>query len=161
MLMAEAQRYDRTSKGHDEISAGKKTLPAKLRTVLFLVDGNKDVQDIQRQVLLVGAPADSLSQLATAGYIAPVGAFSAPVAAPVGSIDDEVARFRVAKAFMNDTVVDALGIRAFFFTLKLERCATTADLTALLPEYAQALAKKLERPAIRALVQRMQELIAS
>lgn len=158
--MAEALRYDRTSKGHEEISAGKKTLPAKLRTVLFLVDGSKDVQDIQRQVLLVGAPADALTQLATAGYIAPVTAFNAPITGAAQTIDDQLARFRVAKAFMNETVVDALGIRAFFFTLKLEKCATAADLATLLPEYAQALSKKLERPAVRALVQRTQELLA-
>src|SRR5262245_27546539 len=95
--MLELQRYDRTSKGHDELSAGKKTLPAKLRTVLFLVDGNKDVQDIQRQVLLVGAPPDSLSQLATAGYIAPVTEFNAPITAATGSVEDQLSRFRVAK----------------------------------------------------------------
>ena len=29
-----------------------------------------------------------------------------------------------------------LGIRAFLFTLRLERCATRADLKALLPDYA-------------------------
>ena len=29
---------------------------------------------------------------------------------------------------MNDNVVDALGIRAVFFTLKREKCFTAADL---------------------------------
>ena len=47
------------------------------------------------------------------------------------SIEDQVAHFRVAKAFMNETIVDALGIRAFMFTLKLEKCATGADLVLL------------------------------
>jgi hypothetical protein len=36
---------------------------------------------------------------------------------------------------MNDTIVDTLGIRAFGSTLRLERCATRADLVALLPDY--------------------------
>ena len=69
--------------------------------------------------------------------------------------------FRVAKAFMNETIVDALGIRAFGFTLRLERCATTEDLVALLPSYAEALLKKLDRDATRALVERTRALLAS
>jgi hypothetical protein len=54
---------------------------------------------------------------------------------------DELARFRAAKQFINDTVVDALGVRAFMFTLKLERCSTLADLVDMLPDYAKAIAK--------------------
>ena len=60
---------------------------------------------------------------------------------------------------MNDTIVDALGIRAFGFTLKLERCATADDLVPLLPAYTEALLKKLDREAVRALVERTRELL--
>lgn len=62
---------------------------------------------------------------------------------------------------MNETVVDVLGIRAFFFTLRLERCATLADLSALLTDFATALAKKLDAEAARALVQHARELVSS
>ena len=61
------------------------------------------------------------------GYVAPVTAFNAPIKAAALSVEDQVAQFRVAKAFMNETVVDSLGIRAFLFTLKLEKCATATD----------------------------------
>ena len=61
---------------------------------------------------------------------------------------------------MNETVVDALGIRAFLFTLKLEKCATATDLATLLPGYAEALLKKLDREAVRAMVERAREFIA-
>ena len=50
---------------------------------------------------------------------------------------------------------------AFGFTLRLERCATTEDLVAILPSYAEALLKKLDRDATRALVERTRELLAS
>jgi hypothetical protein len=80
---------------------------------------------------------------------------------PPLSVEEEVANFRIAKAFMNDTIVDALGIRAFAFTLRLERCSTRDDLTALLPDYTEALLKKLERPAVRALVDRTRELVTA
>ncbi len=159
--MAMAERLGRTVKGQEEIGAARKSLPAKLRTVLFLVEPDKDITEIQRRIVLIGAPTDALQQLVSAGYVAPVGAANAPVAGPAGSIDDQVAGFRVAKAFMNDTIVDALGIRAFMFTLKLERCATGADLATLVPAYGEQLLKKVDRDAARALVERCRELIAA
>jgi hypothetical protein len=154
------ERFERTSKGHSEISQTRKSLPAKLRTVLFLVDPTKDASEIQRQILLMGAPANSLTQLVNDGYVAPVTVFNAPIKAAALSVEDQVAQFRVAKAFMNETVVDALGIRAFLFTLKLEKCATATDLATLLPGYAEALLKKLDREAVRAMVERAREFIA-
>ena len=155
----QAHRFERTEKGQVEISQAKKSLPAKLRTVLFLVDPTKDASEIQRQILLMGAPASALNDLVTGGYVAPVTEFNAPLKDSARSIEDQVAHFRVAKAFMNETIVDALGIRAFMFTLKLEKCATGADLATLLPDYAQALLKKVDREAVRAMVERARELI--
>ena len=157
----DSRRFGRTPKGHSEISQGHKSLKGKLRTVLFLVDAGKTADDIQRKVLLIGAPPDSIAQLVAAGYVAEVGQAGAPPAEAAASVDDRVADFRVAKAFMNETIVDALGIRAFGFTLRLERCATTEDLVAILPSYAEALLKKLDRDATRALVERTRELLAS
>jgi hypothetical protein len=73
---------------------------------------------------------------------------------------DELARFRAAKAFINETVVDALGVRAFMFTLKLERCSTLADLVEMLPDYAKAIAKGRGEAEARLLVDRAAELLA-
>ena len=68
----EGERYGRTSKGDQEISSSKRTLPAKLRTVLFLIDAGKDIGEIQRQILSIGGPADALAQLVNGGYVAPI-----------------------------------------------------------------------------------------
>ena len=155
----DSRRFGRTAKGHEEITQGRKSLKGKLRTVLFLIEAGKSVDDIQRQVLLIGAPADAIAQLAEAGYIAEIGQPGAPMPESARTLDDRIANFRVAKAFMNETIVDALGIRAFGFTLRLERCATADDLIALMPAYTEALLKKLDREATRALVERMRELL--
>jgi len=158
----DTRRFGRTTKGQAEIALGHKTLKGKLRTVLFLIDSGKSASDIQRQVLLLGAPADAVAQLIAAGYVAEIGSSGSPgLALPQSAapIEDRLANFRVAKAFMNDTIVDALGIRAFGFTLKLERCATADDLVPLLPAYTEALLKKLDREAVRALVERTRELL--
>ncbi|MCC6377797.1 MAG: hypothetical protein IT519_03180 [Burkholderiales bacterium] len=156
------QRYDKTPKGHDEITQGRKNLKGKLRTVLFLVDAGKDVASIQQQITLIGAPPDAIAQLATAGYIAPIGGPLTPTndSVAVNGSSDPVASFRVAKAFMNETIVDARGIRSFGFTLKLERCSTLADLAALMPEYTEGLLKSLDREVVRAMVDRARELVA-
>lgn len=172
------RRVTRTAKGQDEIANRRKGLKGKLRTVLFLIDPGKPVDAILEQIALVGGPADALAQLAAEGYIEETGGQGAgaiaaappfparaevpdaeDVSPPPLSVEDEVASFRVAKAFMNDTIVDALGIRAFTFTLRLERCSTRDDLVTLLPDYTEALLKKLERPAVRALVDRTRELL--
>jgi hypothetical protein len=161
-----SQHFNRTSKGHGEITGGRKTLKGKLRTVLFLIDPGKDAAAIRQQVEFIGGPPDALEQLVAQGYIeeiggAGAGAATGPSTTSTAAVDSELANFRVAKAFMNDTIVDALGIRAFGFTLRLERCATRADLAALLSDYAEALLKKLDRPAAQALVLRTRELLAS
>jgi hypothetical protein len=91
----------------------------------------------------VGAPADFLEQLVGLGLIESTEtgprAAAAP-AAPAGSAAD-FQRFRDAQAFMNTTLVDALGIKSFFFTLKLERAATVADLRELAGPYLELMAK--------------------
>ena len=155
------RRFARTEKGQAEIAQRGKSLRGKARTVLFLVDPGKPVDEIERQAAQIGAAPDVLAQLLAEGYIAEVGAAApATATAPAeGDGGDELERFRIAKAFMNDTIVDTLGIRAFAFTLRLERCATRADLAALLDDYAKALLKKLGRGEAAVLVQRTRELL--
>ena len=123
---------------------------------------------------MIGAPVDAIDQLVAGGYVAEIGAAApavsavdagAPVALAPTSLsapltpEERVANFRVAKTFMNETIVDALGIRAFGFTLKLERCSTAEDLIELLPTYTESLLKKVNREAARALVERTRELL--
>ena len=156
-----ARRYDKTEKGRDEIAQGRKNLRGKLRTVLFLVDGAKDVEAIQQQIAMIGAPVDAISLLATEGYIAPVGAPAANAAAAAQAAPvDPTAAFRAARTFMNDTIVNARGIRAYTFTLKLERCAKPADLAALLPEFTEHLSKALDPETVRVVVERTRALVA-
>lgn len=163
----DSRRFGRTAKGQAEIAQGGKSLRGKLRTVLFLVDANKPLVDVEQQIKLIGAPIDAIDQLVAGGYVAEIGGAGgamqpalAPIPAPsTQSTEDRLVNFRVAKTFMNDTIVDALGIRAFVFTLKLERCSTAEDLIDLLPTYTEALLKKLDRDATRALVERTRELL--
>jgi hypothetical protein len=82
------------------------------------------------------------------------------VPAATGITADELSQFRAAKSFMNETIVDALGIRAFTFTLKLERASTRADLAQLVPDYAKAMQKVKDAAETRLIVDRLRELLA-
>jgi hypothetical protein len=73
---------------------------------------------------------------------------------------DEAGKFRVAKKYMNDTIVNSLGLKAFFFTLKLEKCATRADLAELLSDYAAALTKASNVETAKVLQKRARELLS-
>ncbi len=80
------------------------------------------------------------------------------VAAPAAPVSD-AERFRSTQKFMNDTVVDAIGLRAFFFTLKLEKCYTCADLQLLLPEFTAKAIKGNGDVAGRMLEGRAREML--
>jgi hypothetical protein len=83
-----------------------------------------------------------------------------PELVPIAVPEDELARFRVAKSFMNETVVNALGFRAFMFTLRLERCVVRADLATLLPDYEKAVRKGVAETEALVLMERMRALLA-
>ena len=164
--MADITRYAKTQAGVDEISQRRTNLRGKLRTMLILIDPTKTADELREQGMRVGAPEDFVETLIGEGYIAPL-TLAAPGAATTGDAtvppsvtSDELARFREAKTFMNETVVAALGIRAFMFTLRLERCSARADLGQLVPNYERALRKGVSEPEARAMADRLREMLA-
>jgi hypothetical protein len=165
--MAVTTHYAKTDKGLEEIRSRGKSLRGRLRTMLILIDPAKTDAELRASAAQIGVEPDFLETLLRDGYVAPVGG-PEPAGAEAAGTDppqrvvtrDELARFRAAKAFINETIVDALGVRAFLFTLKLERCSTRADLTALLPDYEKAIRKFRGEAETQLLVERAHELLA-
>ena len=156
--MAAGDIYRKTEQGQVEIRDRKLKLPPRLRTMLILVDGTRPEFMLKEEAARLGAPPDVLQQLAAAGLIErAAGAVATPgqPAAP----RDEFTRFREAKQFMNTTIVDALGIKSFFFTMKLERAGVTADLAELAEPYEQAIAKAQGPEAAAILAARLKEML--
>ena len=60
---------------------------------------------------------------------------------------------------MNITVVDALGIKSFFFTLKLERAGNVADLRELVDPYRQCIVKGEGEAQAEVLTRRLREML--
>jgi hypothetical protein len=170
--------FDKTASGRDEMRSRSREISQRVRSVLIMVDGVRTVRDLRQAGERLTAPPDTLETLQALGLIvqtrsgpaARTSPASAPSPAPspapavaefaisVAANDPE--RFRVAKKFMNDTVVDALGLRSFMFTLKLEKCATLADLAALAPEYSRLVTKARGAEVAGALNTRLRTLIA-
>lgn len=171
--MIDADILVKTAAGSDEIKARSRKLAPRLRTVLIMADGQLSAGQLRQAAATLGAPADAVELLIQQGLLAPLAgksaraqAASAAVAAAEASATPDVAptltdgeRFRAALKFMNDSAVDALGLRAFFFTLKLEKCYAAADLVALLPDYAKVIAKGSGEDASRVLEARARDML--
>lgn len=161
------QIYQKTDKGVEEIRSRRYKLPKRPRILLILVDGKTPLDVVLGQARALGIEDSTVMDLIDEGFIA---AQSAPVAAGAGAtagvVDefdeatDPEERFRVAQRFMNESIVNVLGLRALFFTLKLERCATLGDLQDLAPAYEQALQKTGDFAQAEVLIGKLRRLLA-
>jgi predicted secreted protein len=159
----------KTAAGSDELKTRSRGLALRLRSVLILVDGSRSVAALRAAAAALGAPPDGLELLLREGLIEPAGGARNPVAeraetdvsTPVRPAleQSDAERFVVAQKFMIETTAEALGLKAFFFTLKLEKCYTLADLNALMPEFSQALVKARGELKARALTQHLKLLL--
>ena len=169
-MIPAATVFVKSRAGAEEVKSRKLKLPPKLRTLLILVDGSKPALVLNEEGVALGAPADALEQLERQGLIERVGAAPAPstgerraVVRPSATGNpaslDPLARFRMAQQLMNDTAVNALGLKAFFFTLKLERCSTVDELRGVLDDYRAAIAKASGEAEADVLARRVRELL--
>ncbi|MGZ5032167.1 MAG: hypothetical protein ACXWAC_03125 [Usitatibacter sp.] len=162
--MAAGDIYRKTELGVTEIKNRKIKLNPRVRTMLILVDGAHPEFLLREEGSKVGAPADFLEQLLQLGLVEKAGRAAAPAAvaasaSPAPVAVDEYSRFRAAKNFMNVTVVEALGLKSFFFTMKLERAGNVADLRELAAPYRDAVAKGLDDAQADVLAARLKEML--
>jgi hypothetical protein len=180
--MNDQDLFGKTAAGFDEVRGRALKLPQRLRTMLIMVDGTRSVAQLREAAQTLAAPSDFLDLLLGMGLVALEGATprsrasaaqqaaapatpaaeaatpSAAEAAGVATASPE--NFRAALKFMNDSAVDLLGLRAFFFTLKLEKCYTAQDLLALLPDFSKAIAKSNGPEMARALEERARQMLS-
>ncbi|MCL1634333.1 hypothetical protein M2650_06755 [Luteimonas sp. SX5] len=137
--------YAKTDAGRDEIETRARKLAPALRSTLLVVDGRRTIAQLLGLASGLHAPPDALAQLAELGLIAPVGQI-APGAAPLPQ-SDVADRYRLLSGLMSEAVRQHLGLRGYFMQLKIERCADTDELSALLPELTAAIAKSKGEPS--------------
>ncbi|HUS24900.1 MAG TPA: hypothetical protein VM369_08120 [Candidatus Binatia bacterium] len=145
--MSESQdvSYRRTERGDAEVKAKNLRLSPKLRAGLFFFDRPRTLADIEAIAQTLGLKPDFHNELVSLKLVALAGMGGAEGEAPAAAEpDDPLERYRMAHQFMNDTVVAALGLKSYLFVLKMERCATLADLRTLSEEHRAAIAKALD-----------------
>lgn len=159
--------FRRSAAGQQALDSRDKRLGARLRALLLMAEGKPIAQfgDIARAL---GAPDDALAQLRDMGFVDSTGAAgatpaaaqvrvpvdaspaasaappveaAAPVHAPVpdGQVYDQ---FRTASGLIRELASDTMGLKAFFFILKVDKCGTLAELEALLPDLMPVLKRQ-------------------
>lgn len=146
----------KTQLGQRELVDRRQKMHARSRSLLIAVHGQHSVAELRRQFAALGDVGGILEELSTLGLITADAQTGAAVPAP----ESELPPLQLARAFINETAVAALGLRAFLFTLKLERCYTKAELSDLLPEYRRVLAKAKSEEFAASMVGRVEQILA-
>jgi len=140
---AMALLYAKTAAGRQEIEDRARRLPAALRSILLMVDGQRDDNALRDLFAGLRAPADTLQQLAELGLIEVVGGRAEPAAARglCSGREQDPALYQQLYDAMSDAVRRHLGLKGYFMQLKIERCNDAVTLERLCPEMITAIGK--------------------
>ena len=124
--------------------------------MLILIDGHRTALAIQALTGAIGIREQDFDLLEAGGYIEPIArpvrAAPSAAAAPAPPAPEaagppartSLERYSDGKRYLSETAADKLGLMSYLFILKVEKCASTAELRALLPEFEKALARRLD-----------------
>lgn len=153
--------YAKTDEGVRELKERKLNLPIALRSVLIMIDGNRTVGEVLERARALRVDASTFSALERAGLIAK--RFSAPSVedekAPAPRSEDEVERFIAAQQQLSALINEHLGFRGYLMMMRLQRAENLRDLHDFLPDFAQALVKRMGVGAATAIVAPLERLI--
>jgi hypothetical protein len=135
--------HAKTAAGRQEIEDRARRLPAALRSILLMVDGQRDESELRGVFEGLRAPPDALQQLAALGLIEVVGGRAEPV--PQRGLcsgrEQDPALYQQLYDAMSDAVRRHLGLKGYFMQLKIERCTDAVALEKLCPEMIAAIGK--------------------
>ena len=142
-------RWCKTEAGRNEIQQRTRKLPAGLRSILLLVDGQRSDDELQAMMSGLHAPDDALGQLVADGLIerrSGAASMLAAVAATKSNgtpavVMTSAERYNLLYTRITDDIRAHIGLKGYFLQLKVERCANADDLEALLPDVATAMTK--------------------
>lgn len=135
--------HAKTAAGRREIEDRGLRLAPPLRSVLLLVDGQRDSRELQQMAQGLRAPEDVLEQLLALELIEVVGgnAERAPPAPVTTQLGDDPLRYQQLRDWMAESVRRHLGLKGYLIQLKIERSRNAVGLEQLWPEVATALGK--------------------
>jgi len=146
--------YKKTEKGMNELLASTHSLDARLVSVLILVDGARESDEVNRLAQEGHLPVDGLEILFHGGFIDRKFEGSAPPAegkapspaeplAPVAATPARtLERFNALYAYLVEQIKALLGLRGFIYQLRIERASTLLELKALIEPIGKAIEKR-------------------
>ena len=160
--MNPAEIYAKTEDGIRELKERKLNLPIALRSLLIMIDGNRTVGEVLERAGALRVDANALAALERAGLIAK--RFSAPSVAEdekasAPRSEDEIERFVATQRRLSDLINEHLGFRGYLMMMRLQRAENLRDLHDFLPDFAQALIKRIGMEAATAIVAPLERLI--
>jgi hypothetical protein len=154
--------YAKTELGQRELKERKLNLPIALRSLLIMVDGNRTVAEVLDKARALRVDQKALAALERAGLIAL--RFSAPSSGETEAIpevrsEDDIQRFITAQRRLSDGINQHLGFRGYMMMMRLQRAENLRDLHDLLPDFAQALVKRVGVDLATPIVAELEQLI--
>jgi hypothetical protein len=152
--------YRKTPRGQSEIIGKERTVDRRLRPLLILVDGYRSATHIHSLIGGIGIREEDFDFLIANGFIEAIalprpgtaandpGDPAQTSAAPIQK-RSAIDRYTDGKRYLTETAADRLGIWSFMFVLKLEKCSSAEDLMALVPEFEEAIGRKLDKSYAR------------
>ncbi len=161
--MVEFNIYAKSAKGREEVATRRYRLPQTRRVALILVDGMRPMTELFRQVERIGLPEGVYAELASEGYIVPIGQHvdldltSPPTTGddgPLGGRLDDLfdapptvdldRRYIDARWFMVDSIGRSVHDGGAGFMSRVERSSTLADLEKLTSEFDNLIRKSID-----------------
>jgi len=132
--------FQKTNKGADELKTRRHGLSPRLRQLLILVDGRRDLGELAR-VLPGPELAGQLAQLESGGFVTrPLeAAFPEPEKAPAPAVPAApgpaapAEDLRALRARMARALIDTIGPNGDDLAMRIERVRSVDELRALLP----------------------------
>lgn len=155
-MLDETLVFHKTALGAEEIGGATRTLAAKLRRALILVDGAKSVAELA-PMFRQGEIDAILEELQAGGYVSLAGgevALSAPAAGEPAP-PNGLLRFEQAKRAAMREVMDRLGPNGDTIAVKIERAGSPSELRSALVDAERLLSAYLGEAAARAFSQKI------
>jgi hypothetical protein len=154
--------YTKTALGQQVFQRRDNSLSQRARSVLIMIDGVRDEDTLLRMFTAIGAGADQLDELLSAGLIepttekrptvkgvAPKPAQAMPQNSAGGALTDQE-RYQLAYPIATK-LTSGLGLRGFRLNLSVESAGNLADLQALAPKIREAVGQEKYMPLQQAL----------
>lgn len=179
----------KTAIGRLEIDERKQKLGVRHRMVLISINGERSVASIRKQFAAINEIDTLLEELLEGGMIEvaneaeiavePVPAVitapppdlkpavqaadatpvSTPIRATAAGASGQDEGLQEAREYMNRTLSAKVGLRAFLFSQKIDRCQSRQALRDLLPEFRRMLRKNLDAGRVNEFSANVEQLI--